>query len=193
MTKTYLNFHQAQQQLANIEAIDYFFAKEMLAALVENEQTSTTQLLLHIFIALSANLRAGHTCLSLAQISNLHWASAEDEQGVNSHQGFIFPNKESLINELTAVNIGVNDAQPLVFSNNNLYMRRYYQFETELAHGIKTRLTSQSSKVALTTVSAIVEQLFPAQTPLENNEIDWQKIALANAVNKNFLQCLVKL
>ena len=73
MAQTYVNFNQAQQQLADIEAIDYFFAREMILALNARTELSTRteilaeqeQVLIHLFIALSVSLRAGHTCLPL--------------------------------------------------------------------------------------------------------------------------------
>ena len=39
----YNSFFQAQQQLADIEAIDYFFAKEMIAVLTQLNELSVNQ------------------------------------------------------------------------------------------------------------------------------------------------------
>ncbi|HCH68989.1 MAG TPA: hypothetical protein DE042_00555, partial [Colwellia sp.] len=92
----YNSFFQAQQQLVDIEAIDYFFAKEMLTALKESTEILTKpsiklsitqeQILTHVFFALSASLRAGHTCLPLTELAQQHWAVAVDDQGQCSHQ-----------------------------------------------------------------------------------------------------------
>lgn len=193
MAQTYTNFNQAQQQLANIEAIDYFFAKEMIAALTTNvelfvEQKSAHELvLMHLFIALSASLRAGHTCLPLSEIAGVHWAVAYDEQGQCIQQGYVFPGID-LINSLLAnLNIQPTAEQPLVFNNNSLYMRRYYQFESELTYAINERLKQETS-ISLADIKAVINQLFPCEQTLNEqpSEIDWQKVAVANAINKNF-------
>ncbi|MDX2370767.1 MAG: exodeoxyribonuclease V subunit alpha [Colwellia sp.] len=187
----YNSFFQAQQQLADIEAIDYFFAKEMLTALKESIELSTQlsitqeQILSHVFFALSVSLRTGHTCLPLNALAQQHWAVAFDEQGQCSHQGFVFPDKDSLFNALTALKLSANAQQPIVFENNRVYMRRYYQFEQTLAQNIKSRLT-QRLPTAPEHISSILQQLFPAIANEQAQEFDWQKIAVANAMNKNF-------
>ena len=202
MAQTYMNFSQAQQQLANIAAIDYFFARDMVFALssrsasksANNSNISIEQehILIHLFMALSESLRAGHTCLPLAEISKVHWAVAFDEQGLCSHQGYVFPSLEILSSLLELLNIDIDAQQPIVIDHNNLYMRRYYQFEYELSQGINERLKQQTS-VSLSEISSIVNKLFPLdkitndQAPREQQtEIDWQKIAVANAINKSF-------
>lgn len=187
----YHNFSQAQQQLADIEAIDYFFAKEITTSLNNSDEpsiilsTSQAEILTHVLMALSSSLRAGHTCLPLSAIAQQHWAEAFDEQGQCSHQGFIFPDQSTLLELITALNLSANANKPVVFENNSLYMRRYYQFEQTLVQDIQARLTQRLS-TSSENISNVVQQLFP---PLENDQtqtIDWQKIAVANALNKNF-------
>ena len=144
MAQVYINFNQAQQQLAGIEAIDYFFAREMVIALSVSSELSTkteisaeqVQVLMHLFMVLSVSLRAGHTCLPLTEISGVHWAVAFDEQDQCSHQGYVFPRSDVISSLLDELDIGSGAQQPLVFDNNNLYMRRYHQFECELSQDI---------------------------------------------------------
>lgn len=189
MTPTYTSFNQAQQSLADIEAIDYFFAREMLMALTEQADLTAEQqeLLMHLFMALSVSLRAGHSCLPITKVCDVHWAIAFDEQNQCSHQGYIFPSKTILISLLDKLKIDASAQQPLVFDNNNLYMRRYFQFESQLAQDINKRLTQQTS-TSLTDIALIVSQLFPENQAVQTKpkEIDWQKLAVANAINKNF-------
>jgi len=190
MTQTVFRFNQAQQTLANIEAIDYFFAKEMLSALTVTTDLSEdqTQIVMHTFIVLSVSLRAGHSCLPLSEIAGIHWAAAFNVLGEPSHAGYLFPSIDILTSLLTTLNITANAQQPLVFDNNRLFMRRYYQFEWELSQGIKERL-SQKSLDSVDDISTIVDQLFPKINQHQNTEketIDWQQLAVANAINKNF-------
>jgi len=188
------SFAFAQQQLAEIEAIDYFFAKEMCQAIgIEGDlngdmNVDTSEVLAHIFIALSVNHRAGHTCLAINDIADQCWRNAYDEQGQCTHQGFTFPDETILIALLHALELSHDADNLLVFHHQNLYMRRYYRFETELENFIKQRLT-QKNTLAIDEVSACIQTLFPP--PLLTSEqklddIDWQKIAVANAINKNF-------
>jgi exodeoxyribonuclease V alpha subunit len=200
MAQTIVNFNQAQQKIANIEAIDYFFGKELLTALTVQADLSDEQqqILFHLLIALSVSLRAGHSCLPMTEIAGEHWGVAFDELGECSHQGYLFPSVDILQGLLSALNISVDQHQPVVFDNNRLYMRRYFQFEWELAEGISQRLT-QKSLVSEDDICSIVSQLFPKNQEIENpdneasstdetnhNEIDWQKLAVANAIDKNF-------
>lgn len=183
----YNSFFQAQQQLAGIEAIDYFFAKEMLFALNQTNalDTEQEQLLNHMFFALSVSLRTGHSCLPLMELAEQHWGVAFDNQGECSHQGFIFPDKESLFNALTDVNLSANAQQPIVFENNSVYMRRYYQFEQTLVQNIKARL-NQRLPTSPENISTVLQQLFPPLANEKTQDIDWQKLAVANAMNKSF-------
>ncbi len=179
------SFAQAQQQLADIEAIDYFFAKEMHQAF--NIQHGDGEILAHVFIVLSTYLRAGHTCLAINEIADSCWGSAYDDLGLCSHQGFTFPNTASLTKLLNQLELAHDGNELLVFDQQNLYMRRYYNFETELEGSIKQKL-AQKSTLAIADVSACIQTLFPPQlsTNSDDNEIDWQKLAVANAINKNF-------
>jgi len=189
MTQIYTSFYQAQQTLADIEAIDYFFAGEMKTALASQFDLTVEQeqLLMHLFIALSVSLRAGHSCLPITEICDSHWAVAFDEQGQCSHQGYIFPSSDFLSLLLTKLNIGASAEQPLVFDQNKLYMRRYFQFESQLAQDINQRL-AQPTSTSLADISLIVSQLFPEQqsSSMQQQEINWQQVAVANAINKNF-------
>ena len=183
----YTNFAQAKQQLADIEAIDYFFAKEMITALqkMHNFSVESENILNHIFFALSVSLRAGHTCLPISELADQQWAVAFDEQGVCSHQGFPFPQESELHNILTSLDLSESAQHPIVFDNSCLYLRRYFQFERTLVDDIKSRLTQQSS-TDTQHIKSIVEQLFPELGNEQADTIDWQKIAVANAMNKNF-------
>jgi exodeoxyribonuclease V alpha subunit len=189
----YNTFAQAQQSLYGIEAIDYFFSTEIISALQTADDTATKcltqlsfeqeQVLTHALMALSASLRDGHTCLPLSAIAQQHWAEAFDEQGQRSHQGFIFPEHEALTALMTLLNINADENKPVVFENECLYIRRYFQFEQALIHDIKARLT-QRLPTSPETITNVIKQLFP--TVKNEHEIDWQKIAVANAMNKNF-------
>ncbi|MCI2284300.1 exodeoxyribonuclease V subunit alpha [Colwellia sp. MSW7] len=202
MGKTYCNFAQAQQQLVNIEAIDYFFAKEMMWALNTRAEPAEAEpakisaenmaIVYHLFMALSVSLRAGHTCLPITEVSRLAWGKAYDEQGQCSHEGFTFPNADTLSILCDELALSASAKQPIVFENNKLYIRRYYHFECQLAHDITKRLQNKTL-ASLDDISVIIKQLFPPELfpprqaeKAPQHDIDWQKIAVANSINKNF-------
>ena len=193
MIHSYINFNQAQQQLANICPIDYFFAREMVMTFIDRDialSNEDEKVLIHVFIALSMSLREGHSCLPITEIANLQWAVANDANGMCSHQGYLFPSSSIIIDILTMLNLSESAQQPLVFENNNLYMRRYYQFECEVVQGINERL-QPLSLTSNERVSLVMQKLFPsnlkvAEAKETEQTIDWQKVAVANAINKNF-------
>ncbi|WP_448555357.1 exodeoxyribonuclease V subunit alpha [Thalassotalea montiporae] len=91
--------------------------------------------------------------------------------------------------------VNVDGTLAVVFEHNCLYMRRNYQFEKELKLALveKTQLTLDYTQAAITDV---VDSLFPENEAKEPNqasqatgarqapEVDWQKLAVANSVNK---------
>ena len=116
----YHRFVDLQKQLANVEAIDYFFAKQFAEILLQPEHggdrnrnttefdtylTEYTTVLFHLLVALSVSLREGHSCLPLSAIANQRFGYSCDSVGIISHQGFHFPNLEQLNNMLTALSL----------------------------------------------------------------------------------------
>ena len=93
-----------------------------------------------------------------------------------------------------------NQAEPIVLSHERLYLRRYFQFEQELKQVVYERrniseqqtIFSADGSTALANVSeikSIIETLFPEsvqQDASKDNDIDWQAVAVANAINKDF-------
>jgi len=184
------SYLQFQQQVSGIEAIDYFFAKEISQALMisnagklqftDEQQTQ----LFYLFMVLSAHVRAGHSCLPIDVIAGQCWGSAQDDSGQNTHIGFNFPNSSTLQQLLSQLPINFTDQEIIVFEQNKLYMRRYYLFESELTQAINTRLTPVTQPTAKD-VSHCMQVLFP-ELDSPQSEIDWQQLAVANAINKDF-------
>ena len=74
----YHSFQQTLQQISGIEAIDYFFAKEVCSSLTCPEP----DVLFHLLLALSESLRNGHSCLPLNAIAGQCYGYASDDAGV---------------------------------------------------------------------------------------------------------------
>ena len=198
--QVYNHFNQVKEAIQGVEAIDYFFAKEMLTALAtekvveqnnqDSHQESHQKNLYHVFLALSASLRAGHSCLPLSEIAEQHWGKGVPVKNIDksgdksefSHSGFIFTSLTALKTLLSGLNIQAADQQLLVLHNDNLYLRRYFNFESDLGHAINMRL-EQQCQYDNEQIQQCLSVLFPDEPALE---IDWQKVAVANAINKNF-------
>lgn len=206
----YYRYVDLQKQLINVEAIDYFFAKQFVEILLRQQGSTDVNkpsvsetaikeqavVLFHILVALSVSLREGHSCLPLASIANQRFGYSCDSSGIVSHQGYHFPNIDQLRQLLSDLNIAQSltnsqtnhQEQGIVFNQGRVYFRRYYYFEQQVIRFIKLHQTEQKTKEKIDSQEAEIvgclALLFPEQEHLNN--IDWQKVAVANALNKSF-------
>ena len=195
----YQHFSSAQKQLANIEAIDYFLAKQFTPILIKPQSIETkisktdVDLLFHVLVALSVSLREGHSCLPLKAIAGLRFAFLCDNKGIVLNQGFDFPQKASLIELFEKLPLAAAQEQAIVFDDENLYLRRYFLFERQILRFIEQQrdhLTNECHKHKTkghnnAKIKQCIDVLFPKTAQVEG-DIDWQKVAVANALNKPF-------
>jgi len=165
------------------EAVDFYLAK----ALTEALGSIGNKLLFFSIVATNSVLRDGHSCLKLNDwAGRCHWRSTllnnkEGAASENSNEsGYVFPDTESWINALSCCGLDAQAGQPLVFENERLYLRRYWQFETELANHILVRQGARH-QLNIPKAKEVLDILFP---PIEG--LDWQKIATANALGSDF-------
>ena len=174
----YSMFNQAQQQLYGISAVDYFLAKELTPLLAHN-QGDNTESVFHLIVALSMYIRQGHSCLPITDIANQRIGFMSQGNGLISHQGYQFGNKQELIETLKCLNIDPVNHQPLVFDNNYLYLRRYFLFEQEVKEFVEDSKTHEQGS-DLNEIKHCLSSMFNA----DDTEVDWQHLAVANALNK---------
>jgi exodeoxyribonuclease V alpha subunit len=218
---SYRQFSQAKQVIRGIEAIDYFFAKEVSSSLLGDSEYDhkfdmlERDNLFHLCLALSTSFRDGHTCLPLTHVGDKLWGesyvanSNENSQASltqaaaelqviptdvidqpKAQGGFSFASLEFLKTLLTKLSIKAEHQQLIVLQQEQLYIRRYFIFEQNLAKSIRIRLGAHNP-YPQEQISNCLDSLFPADSALNINgnetlDIDWQKIAVANAINKNF-------
>lgn len=163
-------------RLHGIEAIDYFLAKALLETLGSQDTT-----LFHLLLALHWSLRQGHSCLSIQSIAGQQlWDDAESDK-----PGYPFPQVQQLQDQLAQYNLEPASAAPVVFEFNHLYLRRYRQFEAELATHLHARIQYQAlSPEQNATAQATIQQLFPNPPSSNNTAPDWQAVATANALGR---------
>jgi len=180
----YGSFHHAQSHIAGIEAIDYFFAKEMLLAIEPDFLYGIDQnTVFHLLLALSESLRDGHSCLPLEAIAGQRFGLASDEEGIISHHGFQFGSAGELTTLCQCLGLDASANEPLVYEGAKLFLRRYYRFEQELFAAISQK-SQHRSRYTEADIQACLNKLFTGS--LEEADIDWQHVAVANAINKNF-------
>lgn len=209
-TQVYSSFSHAAKTLAGLVAVDYFFAKEIiqclpLTSLSSASTSSNQQQCFHLLVALSASLRDGHSCLPLdavankrlfiGELSQVPFGLAEQEQPAINN-GFLFESTTVLTALLEQLSLGEGAQQPIVFNNGRLYLRRYYQFEQELKQAVAARRTIKpmsepQAQEQVSLIKDIIAKLFPDSVYSDSNtsiteDIDWQALAVANAINKDF-------
>lgn len=219
----YKNFMQAKNAIADLAAIDYFLAKDVISALIadwktqcehgkeqahnillESESASEQQKafnnLFHLIMYVSAALRAGHSCAYLSDIADTVWGAEqvasspmEANSSDASQQGFTFESSQYLSNLLHSFAISADDDQLIVFVDQRLYLRRYFQFEQNLSDDLNDRLAPKADETQANAENTqlakkCLSSIFPdALAALANEqEVDWQLVAVANALNKNF-------
>jgi len=183
MKLIYSTFLEAKAHIAELLPIDYFCAKELIDALSIEQDVD---LCFHLFIALNMSLRAGHTCLPLSEIAGSRLGYQVDDEGNELLSGVNFPDLASLTHLVSQLKLESQNLKPVVFWQGNLYLKRYFNFEQDLSSIIRDKLALKSeTDIALTTT--ILRQLFPEHFKgVLDKEVDWQFVAVANALNKQF-------
>lgn len=175
----YSDFQACQKALDGVLAIDFYLAYELTQSVCRSQNISEPDqlLLFHSIIACSEALRDGHTCLKLSQLSEkLHWQNNEENK-----PGYLFPQLSSWQESLAGLRISPADKHPLVYELQRIYLRRYWQFEIELTTTIRSLLDSHFS-VDVQKGHDVLKKLFDE----DNSAVDWQKVSVANALNKQF-------
>lgn len=196
----YKTFHQACEQLADIRAIDFFFAKEVFdlvkkttpsiitlssdlypplhGAKGNDLEQKSNEVLFHILIKLMHVYSHGHSCLKIADISNKTIFASEQSTQSDAKVGFKMPSFDEIVSILESLDY---DKLPIHFAKeyDSLYIKRLWNYEVEIANFIKSRTIQNTQQDNY--IEEVVDKLFePA------DEIDWQKQAVIKSLNYNF-------
>lgn len=174
------NSDRCMARLHDIEAVDYFLARALMETLGSENDT-----LYHLLLALHESLRLGHSCLSIKAISNQQrWEDIDSDK-----PGYLFPDTLQLQDLLTQQNLAPDAGKPVVFEFNHLYLRRYREFEAEVADDLRIRMAYQPlTPEQMATAQATIKQLFPESPSSASSRSlpDWQAVATANALGRRF-------
>ena len=138
------------------------------AKVTGSEQAHEQQQWFHLLVALSASLRDGHSCLPLAQVAGKRlFVDGMSQSGTSANlnnKGFLFSDLTTLntlvaklpLVPLTPLNENdqqsteqhLNALEPIVFSHERLYLRRYFQFEQELKQVVFERRNISAQQIS---------------------------------------------
>ncbi|AJI52495.1 exodeoxyribonuclease V subunit alpha [Francisella philomiragia] len=191
----YKTFHQACEQLADIRAIDFFFAKEVFdlfknssKSLTNNchsgldpeslEYSKNENVLFHILIKLMHVYSHGHSCLKIADISNKTIFALEKTNQSDAKVGFKMPSFDEIVSILESLDY---DKLPIYFAkeHDSLYIKRLWNYEVEIAKFINSRTIQNIQQDNC--IEEVVDKLFEP-----TDEIDLQKQAVIKSLNYNF-------
>jgi exodeoxyribonuclease V alpha subunit len=122
--------------------------------------------------------REGHICLELS--------SQEAFQPPETGGSFVFPEVGKWGRKLRRSGVvgEPGEHRPLILDpKDRLYLYRYWEYQEELAKGIKSRITDESHLSQMTSVREGLNRIFPAR---EDAGIDWQKVAAFAAARRKF-------
>lgn len=175
------------EQLAGIEAIDKFIAREF--GVIEGLDESDVKVWTGLLVYLSFMQRNGHSCVSLADIANqrlFEHVSATDEErkeGQDKH-GIHFPSLTPLLRTVKKAFESERVSQLFVYDNGRFYSKRYFEFEQEIAKSVVQRTAFDAlDEHAIARVKAIWPALFDVQSVQEQ---DWQQVAVAKSLVQRF-------
>jgi exodeoxyribonuclease V alpha subunit len=187
--------------LADIQAIDYYFANNAILQRYErqsesaffNEKESLAQLF-HVLLALSYFQRQGHSCLSISAIADkTYWSEIDAAQGnealkqkdTPTKTGFAFANSQDLgdvIQRFTAI---VPSRKDIEWDEPNLYTARYINYENEIAQFFREQQLKclVSSDPMFAHLQQCADTLWPTLFPIKPKQgMDWQKVSVANGL-----------
>ena len=164
-----------------------------LAQLFAELDADASPLLLLGAALASHQLGQGHVCLDLAAtLANPDFTLSLPPEGENAEEAMILPSQvltglslESWLAACTGSSLLESEGAPLVLSGTCLYMRRYWNYERQVAGDIARRL--QANAAAPADLAARLASLFPEPLVVDGQRLtDWQKLACAMAAQGRF-------
>lgn len=203
----YQTSKECQEKLLGIEAIDYFFARQIV-----NSQQSSTGLTLteqeyqevfHILMALSYLQRQGSVCILLSKIANQSFwfepAVNNDKieaqliksiQAPLSTSGYCFSESMILLQSITKFIHELPANCYLILDDERLYSKRYWQYEQNLCQFIAKNLCDENIKSWQININepeiANKMQMMFSSAPVENEGPDLQQLSVINSLYTPF-------
>ncbi|QIV94127.1 exodeoxyribonuclease V subunit alpha [Allofrancisella frigidaquae] len=169
----YKTLKDCQSYLSDIQAIDYFLAKE-ISDFLNNDNPD----IFHLLIALSESYRQGHSCLDLIEIADQTlWSEPQQD---TSKVGYKFESLAKLQQKIESLNLASKE-YPIVYKFDCLYFRRLWLYENEIAEVVSSKLKLDLKNLDFEKAKKILKELFD-----KSETINYQKIAVANSLIRGF-------
>ncbi|WP_150466961.1 exodeoxyribonuclease V subunit alpha [Francisella sp. SYW-9] len=178
----YKTFHEAKERLADIQAVDFFFAKEVLALINSHNirlENSSKDTLFHLLMKLMSAHSFGHSCIKIKDLADKTlFASQDDKQ--EFREGYKLPSYKGLIDILGSINY---TKLPVYFAKefDSLYIKRLWCYEKEIAEFIRQKTSKNIACSDNAKLNEIASRLFET-----TEEIDYQRQAVLNSFNYDF-------
>lgn len=178
----YKTFHEAKERLADIQAVDFFFAKEVLALINFQNirlEKSSKDTLFHLLIELMSAYSFGHSCIKIKDLADKTIFASEEDDG-EFKEGYKLSSYKELIDILDSINY---TKLPIYFVKefDSLYIKRFWFYEEEIAEFIRQKTNKNIACSDNTKLNKIVSKLFE-----NTEEVDYQKQAVLNSFNYDF-------
>lgn len=147
------------------------------AALLQRLEPRASEPLALAAMLVSRAIRTGHVCIDLRRPPTL-------EGGPSNSKPARLPTFEAWRAELASASVvgQPGEFKPLILDpHGRLYLHRYWTYETLVADGIKSRLTSPGTMAPSTT--ALLDRYFG---PRDSTAPDWQRQAVETALSRRF-------
>ncbi|APC91172.1 MULTISPECIES: exodeoxyribonuclease V subunit alpha [Francisella] len=192
----YKNFREASEKLANIKAVDFFFAKEILELIKKTSATpgsnresfglhdkytrpreydTKQSVLFHLLMKLMSAYSHGHSCIKISNLADKTIFACDKDQ---SKAGFKLTSYQEIITILESLDY---TKLPIHFAKkyNSLYIKRLWIYENEIAKFIRQKTVEKTADI--NQLEQIVTKLFEPSV-----EIDWQKQAVIKSLSYDF-------
>lgn len=190
----YQNFEQCKDKLPAVEAIDYFFAKNIIYHCFKDSTHPDLMLyvqeMFHVCLALSMFQRQGHVCLDIEQIANKRMFIEESDTVQDETLiGYVFQDKvrlssiiEYCVAQLRSETQASDSSFYLSWYQGLLYSRRYYFYELELFDRLLVKMKDRGLESSVLEKENQLRTLFD----LAFNKQDANK----HNINHQLLACL---
>ncbi|PIE44377.1 MAG: exodeoxyribonuclease V subunit alpha [Gammaproteobacteria bacterium] len=182
-------FEHCASVLHGVLEIDFYLARALCVEFGEDNN----DLFFHLVLALSSYLRRGHSCLPLFVVSDQCLFASSDTEQVDETQhqaGYAFPDVEIIRACLDPIGLAPELDKALVFDNDCLFIRRYWAYEKEVVAALNSRLGEKPlTDKQITRVSALLATCYDKSAGTDDGEaaeVNWSKVAVANALLRNF-------
>ncbi|MEP4891845.1 MAG: exodeoxyribonuclease V subunit alpha [Aliiglaciecola sp.] len=176
MVNSLLNSHFFERCEAPISALGLSNLDSAFAHFIYQQEPHENDKVALLAGLVSQRLSQQHSCLNLDELSYkqlklLGFSSINDLIDV-LHGSYCISST-----------VAEDPQKPLIFTQNAIYLQRYYQYELALTQIIQQKLAVETD-VSVETARPIIDELFPGSA--EQGEIDWQKVAVGIAATRNF-------